>query len=166
LWPCRVTHPFLPAHFFKTQRLQLSSSSKAIAFPALTNPLLVKLVNYTPGDTSSQEPPSSSVVDNQMLSLYPSFSSSPIPVTRAEYISSSSASMVWQVEEGCYCHFTNTFFGHKISLKCFLHQRTMDASTSPTISHPIDNKRKHFLDLADSVRVPELITALNCLNDD
>ena len=46
----------------------------------------------------------------------------------------------------------------------------MDASTSPTISHPIDDMRKQsppaFLDLADSVRIPELITALNRLNDD
>ena len=46
----------------------------------------------------------------------------------------------------------------------------MDASTSPTISHPIDDKRKQsppaFLDLADSVRARELITALNRLNDD
>jgi len=46
----------------------------------------------------------------------------------------------------------------------------MDASTSPTISHPIDDKRKQsppaFLDLADSVRVPELITTLYRLNSD
>lgn len=46
----------------------------------------------------------------------------------------------------------------------------MDASTSPTISHPIDDKRKQsppaFLDLADSVRGPELIAVFNRLNDD
>ena len=38
----------------------------------------------------------------------------------------------------------------------------MDASSSPTISHPIDDKRKQsppaFLDLADSVRVLVLIS--------
>lgn len=46
----------------------------------------------------------------------------------------------------------------------------MDASTSPTISHPIDDKRKQsppaFLDLADFVRVYGLFSTFDRLNGD